>query len=176
MSQFIADNGELAASLAVTLFSAVMSRYLWNRLKANGAQQLLQRAYAEIMDAVLLVSQTYVSEIKKHSADGTLTEAERAEARRRAVLVVMQNLGDTGLDRLARVLGFKPTGGGAPVLGVTEWIAQKTEVTIGALKSGAVQRPGSSLAMPGHDPAERRLPISSMRHDGGTSYAHNASK
>ena len=128
MLHLIAEHGEAIVSLVVTVLGTIMSRFFWSKLKGDRARNVLQRAYAEVMDAVLLVSQTYVSEIKRHSADGVLTEDERHEARRRAVETVLKNLGETGVARLGRVLGLRPT----------EWIEQKTEATIAALKTGAV--------------------------------------
>ena len=134
MLQTIMEHSDSVANFVVALLGAIVSRFVWNRIKTEGGRQVLQRAYAEIADAVLLVFQTYVADLKRQAADGALTEAQRDEAKRRAVATVTKNLGETGMDRLARVLGVNGAGRPVPVDAATAWVEEKTESTIGGLK------------------------------------------
>lgn len=137
MLDIIASYGEPLATLIVSILGAVMTRFVWGKIKTDWARRLLERVYAEVIDAVLIVWQTYVSEIKDRSADGKLTDAERAEAKRRAVDTVVKNLGDTGIQRLAKILGFS-SGPASTVNRTVEWLEEKTEAALAGLKSNGV--------------------------------------
>jgi uncharacterized membrane protein YeaQ/YmgE (transglycosylase-associated protein family) len=138
MRDIIVQFGEPLATLIVGILGAVMTRFVWGRISADWARRLLQRVYAEVIDAVVLVWQTYVNELKEKSADGKLTDAERAEAKRRAVATVLKNLGDTGIQRLAKVLGFTDGGSTSAVSKTVDWLEEKTEAAVANLKSSGV--------------------------------------
>jgi hypothetical protein len=132
MRDLIVEFAEPVATLVVTLLGAILTRFVWSRISSDWARRLLQRVYSEVVDAVLIVWQTYVDELKQKSADGKLTSAERAEAKRRAVDTVVKNLGATGIERLAKVLGLKGTES------TVAWIENKTEAAVAGLKSAGV--------------------------------------
>jgi hypothetical protein len=135
--QIIATYGESLATLIVSILGAIMTRFVWGKIQTDWARRLLERVYAEVIDAVLIVWQTYVSEIKAGSADGKLTDAERAEAKRRAVDTVVKNLGTSGLQRLAKILGFGGSDSG-PVNRTVQWIEEKTEAALAGLKTSGI--------------------------------------
>jgi len=143
VKEIIINFGTPLATLAIAILSAVLSRFVWSRISADWARRLLQAAYAEIADAVLIVWQTYVEELKEKSADGKLTEAERAEAKDRAIDIVLRNLGETGLKRLARVLGFEDSGNVTAIDHTVAWLEDKTEAAVASLKSAGVLMAGA---------------------------------
>jgi hypothetical protein len=137
MFTFLADYGDKLAAALVALLGLLGSRFLWGRLAAGTARLVVQRAYAEVVDAVLEVWQTYVSDLRKSRADGVLTAEERATAKARALAVARQNLGAKGLTRLARALGF------GSLLGIdndatTAWLGTKVETAVASLKSAGL--------------------------------------
>jgi hypothetical protein len=134
----IVQFGEPLATLIVGILGAVMTRFVWSRINTDWARRLLERVYAEVVDAVLIVWQTYVHELKESSADGKLTPEERAEAKRRAVATVLKNLGETGIDRLAKALGFKDTGPVSAVNRTVSWLEDKTEAAVAGMKSAGI--------------------------------------
>jgi hypothetical protein len=133
----IVQFGEPLATLIVGLLGAVMTRFVWSRINTDWARRLLERVYAEVVDAVLIVWQTYVHELKESSADGKLTAEERAEAKRRAVATVLKNLGETGIQRLAKALGFKD-GPVSAVNRTVSWLEDKTEAAVAGMKSAGI--------------------------------------
>ena len=146
MFTFLADYGDKIAAAFAALLGILGSRYLWGRLATGTARTIVQRAYAEIVDAVLEVWQTYVSDLRKGRADGVLTDEERATAKARALAVARQNLGAKGLTRLARALGF------GSLLGVdddatSKWLATKVETAVAGLKSAGLMT-GSTRPAP----------------------------
>jgi hypothetical protein len=136
MFELIANYGTYFSAVLVTALAALLGRYVWNKITIDGLRAIAQRAYAEVIDAVLEVWQTYVSELKEAHADGVLTDEEKAMAKHKAIAIAKSNLGTKGLRRLARALGF-----GDPVE-VERWIGGKVETAVATLKgAGMMQSP-----------------------------------
>lgn len=134
MFTFLADYGDKIAAALAALLGILGSRYVWGKLATGTTRAIVQRAYAEVVDAVLEVWQTYVSDLRKARADGVLTDEERATAKARALAVARQNLGAKGLTRLARALGFG-TLLGLDDAATTAWLGTKVETAVASLKS-----------------------------------------
>lgn len=114
--------GSVAGALVARLVVSIKSGYV---------QGVVQRAYAEVRDAVLMVHQTYVSEITAGKADGTLTDEEKAKAKADAIAAAKSYIGVKGLEALGRVLGLD-------VSGVEGWLGGKVEAHVAALKADAM--------------------------------------
>lgn len=127
MSELFATYGPDALVWALTALGTLLSSYVFVLVRAGYVRETLQRAWVEVQGAVLEVSQTYADEIKRASADGTLTDDEKREARTMAVEIAKSNLGKRGLSRLGRVLG----------LDVDKWLVSKTEQAVKLTKAAA---------------------------------------
>ncbi|MBZ0234447.1 MAG: hypothetical protein K8M05_19105 [Deltaproteobacteria bacterium] len=141
MLEFVATNAEQVVPWALGLVALLLTKYVWSTIAHKTAREILQRAWNEVADAVMETWQTYTSELKRARADGLLTEAEKLEAKRRAVATAKSNIGVKGLKRLANVLGFSSFFGEAPEK-VDAWIESKTEVALASLKSSGVLKNG----------------------------------
>ena len=140
MFDLIAQYGEKIGAAFVALAGILGTRYLWGKITTDWARGIAQRAYNEVVDAVLEVWQTYVSEIVKDRADGVLTDAEKAEAKQRALDIAKSNLGPKGLARLARALGFGSLTG-TDTAQTSSWIGSKVETAVASLKNaGALNK------------------------------------
>ena len=117
--------------VAVALL-AFLTRLVVGKIKNETAGAIVGRALDEIGDAVASVYQTYVSALKDASADGKLTDEEKAEAKRLAIAEAVSNLGAKGLARLARVLGISS---------LEKWFSTKTEASLVRLKAAGVPSP-----------------------------------
>lgn len=73
-------------------------RWIAKRIDANDTKT---EALEAIVLAVSVVRQTYVDDLKAANADGNLTDAEKAEARRRAVETAMKLVGPKAAALLA---------------------------------------------------------------------------
>lgn len=89
------------AALAAFVSARVIQVFLQGR-----AQAILGRLWTEVMSSVQEVWQTYVGAIKAARVDGKLTPEEKLQAREMALNVLKGNLGQKGLAKLGRVLGF----------------------------------------------------------------------
>lgn len=141
MLDFIATNGEKVVPWFLGLVGLALTRWVWGHVAHAWTRQTLQRAYDEVVDAVLEVWQTYTSELKRARTDGLLTDAEKREARRRAVELAKQNIGVKGLKRLANVLGVSRFFGESTEK-LDKWIESKTEAAVAGLKSSGVLKNG----------------------------------
>lgn len=141
MIDIISEYGDKIGAALVALVGVLGSRYVWGRISLAWARTLAQRAYGELTDAVLEVWQTYVSELTKGRADGTLTADEKAEAKRRAIAIAKANLGPKGLARLARALGFGSLFGGDPAK-ADGWLGSKVETAVATLKRAGYMTKG----------------------------------
>jgi hypothetical protein len=141
MWELLATNGEQAVRWGLAALGMVLARLVWVRISNDWARHALGRAYDEVTAAVLEVWQTYVSEIKRAKVDGLLTDAEKREARRRAVAVAKDNLGTKGLKRLANALGVSRFFGEADAK-VERWLESKTEAVVAGLKATGVMKNG----------------------------------
>ena len=150
MLEFIATNGEKVVPWVLGLVGLALTRWVWGHITHTWTRQTLQRAYDEVVDAVLEVWQTYTSELKRARQDGLLTDAEKREARRRAVELAKQNIGPKGIKRLANVLGVSRFFGEAPQK-IDRWIESKTEAAYAGLKGTGVIKNGvaaGTVALP----------------------------
>lgn len=109
---------------ALVFVGGLVSTLILKQIKAGTVRDIVSRALTEVGDAVLAVTQTYVEALKKASADGTLTDAEKAEAKRLAIETVKKNLGPEGLAKLAKIIGVDIDG----------WLGTKIEAAVGASK------------------------------------------
>lgn len=141
MLEFVATNGEKVVPWLLGVLGLVLSRWVWVHITHKWAKETLQRAWSEVTDAVMETWQTYTSELKRARADGLLTEAEKLEAKRRAVATAKSNLGVKGLKRLGNVLGFSSFFGEAGEK-VEAWLESKAEVALAGLKATGVLKNG----------------------------------
>jgi hypothetical protein len=137
MFELIAEYGDKAAAFLVATAAALLTRYVWNRITRESLRGIAQRSYAELIDAVLEVWQTYTSTLKERNADGELSEEEKAEAKRRALEIAKTNLGAKGLKRLGRALGFTELFG-VDLTRTESWMASKVETAVATLKSNGM--------------------------------------
>ncbi len=150
MLEFVATNMEKVVPWTIALVALLLSKFVWSAISHKTGREILQRTWNEVADAVMETWQTYTSELKRARADGLLTEAEKREAKRRAVETAKSNIGVKGLKRLANVLGFSSFFGEANEK-VDAWIESKTEVALAGLKSSGVLKNGvapGTIALP----------------------------
>lgn len=100
-----------AAALAALALIAVVLAFGVNWLKAKTGSELLARILRGITTAARIAVQevwvTYVKALKEASADGTLTDDEKLEARARAIALVKSFLGAKGIALLLRETGIE---------------------------------------------------------------------
>jgi hypothetical protein len=120
----VAEHGPSALTWGLLFLGGLAARHLLPHIGWKYAQDVISRAMNEIAFAVREVAQVYADAIKEANADGKLTDAEKAEAKRLAIAAAKRNLGAAGLKRLGRVLGLED---------VTDWIAGHTEAAVNLL-------------------------------------------
>ncbi len=101
--------------------------------------EIIGRAISEVGDAIREVYQTYVGALKDGRADGKLTDAERATAKRMAIAIAKSNIGKKGLGRLMRVLGIDA---------LDDWLGSKVEAAIADAKVVGKAAAGGSTPRP----------------------------
>lgn len=144
MEDLIATWGLRVLVWLVAVLTAVMTWLVWSRMGAGKLRDLLQRAWLEVLDACREVFQTYVETLKEGkdpaSPEGaSLTHAEKAEAKRRAIAIFKANFGTKGLRRLAKIFG----------LDLERWIGSKIESAVNVLKvEGAAAGKSASSPTP----------------------------
>jgi len=149
MLQTIARYTPEIAALAFTLLGTILTRYVWVKVQHDWSRGVIQRGYAELVDAVLEVWQAYVSGIKEGAADGKLTEEEAQTAKQQAIAIAKSNLGEKGLRRLARALGFSDLGGAITHTELVDrWLESKSETAVASLKAAGMMRTAGSTADP----------------------------
>lgn len=97
------EAGITVITMVFGAIGAVLARF---HIQSAWLAGFLGRLLVEAKAATLEVSQTYTDAIKLASADGDLTDAEKAEAKRLALVTLKSNLGQKGLDRVKRILGI----------------------------------------------------------------------
>ena len=85
---------DVLLSLVVAVLG-IAARWIAKRIDASDTKA---EAIEAILLAVNVVRQTYVDDLKAASQDGTLTDAEKSEARRRAVTTALQLVGPKAAD------------------------------------------------------------------------------
>lgn len=124
---WVVDLGEKVLPWLATILVGLLSKYVWNRISSEYWSGVLNRATTEIFDAAQEVHQTFVAGIKAGRADGTLSDAEKAQAKQSAIDIAKSNLGPKGFARLAKIFG----GEGA----ANSWIGNKVETSVANLKT-----------------------------------------
>lgn len=127
-SGLIAALGTLAAQ-GVRLLSAHIKREYW--------RNVTHRLQVAAMNAVKDVYQTYVNAIKAANADGVLTAAEQAEAKKRAIEAAKAYLGAKGISEVIRVLGIEPGALDALIGKEVEAAVWDTKLATSAVKASA---------------------------------------
>lgn len=122
---WVLTHGDKFLFWALTFAGGLLATLILKQLREGTAKTIVSRALTEVGDAVLAVSQTYVSALKAAAADGKLTAEEKAEAKAKAIAIVKQNLGMAGLKKLAKILGVDVDG----------WLGNKIEAAVGAAKA-----------------------------------------
>lgn len=146
MIDLLIEYGIPALKWAFAGLGALLASYVFAHLKEGYIRSIAQRAWIEIQGAVLEVSQTFVEALKLASADGSLTAAEQAEAKAKAIKVAKENIGKKGLARLARVLGVD----------IDRWLGSKVEQAVSMLKVPAGEAP-----LPTFDPSADAVTVTS---------------
>lgn len=114
MIDLLIDYGPKVLAWVVSGLSLLLGKYVFSRMKTGIANDMAQRFWKEIIDAVLEVSQVF--------SDGSLTNAQK---KAKAIEIARANIGQKGLRRFARVVGID----------VDSWIASKTEAAVKLLKT-----------------------------------------
>jgi hypothetical protein len=96
------------ALAALGLLAARFERLVSARVKNERLRGVLLRLDDAVLSAVSEVDQVLVSGLKKRSADGVLTKAEREEAKAEALAALKRNLAASGRAELETVLGVDP--------------------------------------------------------------------
>lgn len=125
---WVLTHGDKFLFWALVAVGGLISALILKFIKAGTVRDIVGRALAEVGDAVLAVSQTYVDALKAASADGVLTDAEKAEAKAKAIALAKKNIGTEGLKKLAKILGIDIDG----------WLGTKIEAAVSTLKSKAI--------------------------------------
>lgn len=133
MLALIVEYGPSVLAWVLAGLGALLAKYVFARLKAGYARDVLSRAAAEVSSAVLATFQRYVSRVKEASGDGTLTDEEKAKAMADTIAEAKANLGSRLLKSLARILGANLDG----------WLETQAEAAVALGKA-----PGGPLTLP----------------------------
>lgn len=131
----------------VMLGLGYVSKLLADLIKAKTKNEYLSgvlvRLNTSVVDAVKAIEQSVVEEIKKASADGVITDAERLSIKQAALDAVKSYLGVKGLNEIGKVLGLS----NAAVEGL---ISDKIEAAVHDLKKTQSQTvtPVSQISIP----------------------------
>lgn len=118
-------NGDKVLAWVLSAVGVAIAAFVLGKIGEGKAKEIVARALNELGAAVLEVKQTFVDSIKAASADGTLTPAEKAEAKARAIAIAKSNLGSKGLARLAKIIGVDVEG----------WLSNKLEAIVASAPS-----------------------------------------
>ena len=77
---WVLTHGDSVLFWVLTAVGGLVGRLVVAQIKNGTAHGIVNRALQEIGDAVLTIGHTYVDDLKAGSADGTLTDAEKAKA------------------------------------------------------------------------------------------------
>jgi len=102
----------------ILVILGLIYKFLAPLVKSPVIAGILSRAKDEVFAAVHEVDAGYVDAIKLASADGTLTAAEKAVAKDKAIAIAKSNIGMKGLATLSRIAGIES---------VEKWIASWIE-------------------------------------------------
>jgi len=130
------DVAKLLAPVAVALAglaAARLEKWIRGKVRNEYAAGALARLSEAVVTAVAETAQVYVDVAKARASDGKLTEAERQEAKARAVSSAKLYLGSKGVSELSKVLGLQ---------------GQALDALIGAKVESTVRALGSGLKVP----------------------------
>ncbi len=148
MTQYITV-GTLCTAILFAL--GLVARYIVPLLHGALANGILGRAVQEVTAAVHEVDSTYVDAIKLANADGVLTEAEKKEAKAKAIAVAKSNLGVKGLATLARIVGADSVAG---------WLGSWVERALSAKRTSDAHADAATMAAGASPLAQAPLPSS----------------
>lgn len=133
-------HGDSAILWAGAALMGLLAKYVIAKIGNENVRKYVGRAVYEVQDAVSEVYQTYVSELKKANADGKLTDSEKKSAKDMALSAAKANIGQKGLNRLTRTLGF------GDASEADAWLGNKIEAAVAKPKLES-----ESLAMLGEE-------------------------
>lgn len=137
---WVLTHGDSVLFWVLAAVGGLAGRLILAQVKNSTLNGIVGRALHEVGDAVLMVGHTYVDDLKADSADGTLTEAEKAKAKADAIAIAKKNLGSDGLAKLAKVLGLAD---------LEHWFGTKVEsavATVKASKPAPAPAPANGIA------------------------------
>lgn len=135
-------HGDAILFWVLTAVGGLGARLILAHIKNTTVNGIVTRALSEIGDAVLTVGHTYVDDLKTASADGTLTDAEKAKAKADAIAIAKKNIGMDGLAKLGKVLGIDD---------LDHWFGTKVEsavATVAAGKAATASAPTAAAPAP----------------------------
>ena len=106
MYDIIASHGMTVATYALIALAAGLGWIVKQIVSDVRVRTFLAKLGLHVKAACLEVAQTYTDEIRKASADGTLTDEEKAAAKALAMSKLRARLGWKGLLEVAKVLGI----------------------------------------------------------------------
>ena len=123
----------------LTVILPLIVKGLLSLINNAKVRDIITRSLQEIGSAVLSVGQTFVSECRKASDDGTLTEEEAKKALSLAINQAKANMGPL-LNKLIKILIG---------VDVDTWIASKAETALATYKAlNVIQSSTSSVKAP----------------------------
>lgn len=130
---WVLTHGDAVLMWILVAVGGLVSALILKTMKAGTVRDIVGRALSEVGTAVMAVAQGYVDALKAASADGVLTDQEKAEAKAKALALAKANIGTEGLKKLAKILGVDVDG----------WLGTKIEAAVKTLQSKVV---GTSVA------------------------------
>lgn len=118
--------------------AARLGQFIAARVNNEYLRGVLLRLDDAVFAAVRELQQTVVDDLKSASADGRLSQADKARLKQDALLTIRSHLGDRGLAELARVLGLD-TGE------INKLISTKVEAAVHDLKVARAAAGAASL-------------------------------
>ena len=103
MSAFWAVLGSFLAAICLAGLAEIRA-YVRPRIKSARWRRIFDIADQAAQNSIKHTAQTYTDDIRKKSADGTLTPEERQEAMKRSLMNFEMQLGSEGLLELKRAL------------------------------------------------------------------------
>lgn len=133
-------HGDDAITWVAVALAALVAKYVIAKIDNETVRKYVGRAWTEVKSAVAEVYQTYVAELKAASADGKLTDEEKAEAKKKAIALAKSNIGKKGLARLVRILGIDA---------LDDWLGTQVEAAVDlSKKEGKAAASGATSPLP----------------------------
>ncbi len=119
--------GDSVISWLGALVAAFLIKFIASKISHDKARFIVSNALHEVFEVVAEVEQVYVKALKAANEDGVLTDAEKKEAKAKAMAKLKSNIGAAGLVKLGKVLGID----------AEKWLAGKVESAVHATPSSA---------------------------------------